>query len=263
MTIRKPRPVKARNHIGVIYPFDENQMHHISSALTAMRNREIELLPDPCHLNTEELVANFINAEDRDRCRAAPEFFIHNVHDHMLAFDFRMHVQVAPDVEHHPMCSYVYKRTSTYDTPLFLPKYVRSGLSEDHPLGNRIKEHIAQVCAIWDDYENINRLLSTLNSICRSVSDIVAIFPLLEVIGRAGGYTLRAALQDTQPVMRPTKMPYEMRDAWKRAVRTITRNQLLPNPTGRSLAGMWALVFPTVISQQPEWFMSSPGYVKV
>lgn len=269
---KAPKPAKQYNLCGVEYPLNEGFMGSLSYRLSELALREYQNDDTFKLFTNEEVLAYFVNPEDRDMCRIAPRFlriseapvsfgWVANryVHAPQTAVPYESaEVTQGVEVQHQRVPFSMNNVNHKKPVPtLLLPKYVADG-----PRGWEGDKFARMMWAAYDrnveiasEFSRINMLVSTLNDICHSVGDILANFPALEVLMRD-----QSAMSNASPVMRPTKMPIPLREAWRLATRTITRVGLMDlSAREMNFTDMWVLRFSVEI-QQPEWMRSSPGY---
>ncbi len=255
-----PKPVIPRNAAGFPYPLSEAFMCNLAGAIGNRMEREQHQLQARFYLTTQQVIDMFIKEEDRAMCRSAPNLLLH-------AYPTRKFETVVHPVHGgnalHLEVKHYYDEDNERER-VVMPCYVTRGplLNDD---GYMFRLRSVEVASITTEinrrWKEVYAFISTLNCICRSVADILANFPALQALADTS-YSLRNYIDNNLgTVGRVTRMPPELRAAYKDVTRSVTRVMLDDASAGLSLPkGMW-YVIPEDKSEHPDWLVKCQGFI--
>ena len=263
MAPRKPKVEKHYNSRFVEYPLNEAFMTSLSYEINRQITQEVMRNDGILQFTSQQVLDAFVLECDHAMAKSAMTFFISHVWPRQFTFDnFYTAALVSEDTGGIVSSLKRYPATLKYignHAPLALPAYVTHG-PVNNLFGETARDRIRDsyrlqegVAARW---LTVYAMVSTLNHICSTVSDIIANFPALEVLCRPT--SMSAFFKNLKPVNMPTKMPPELRAVYKEATRTVNRLTLVDDRV-HIPDNVWVVDFDVPFSW-PDWLSRSPGF---
>ena len=254
--IKKPTP--ALNYRGVPYPFDEDFMRSLGYVIAGFVRRHQDMTETTIRMSSEEILHAFVEPEHRAMCREAPSFYLGSAFSSEFTFSLAL-----PSSE----IGTTLPVTMNCESPkVALPKYVTRGplhFNDGPRTRIRMGEAVRDGLFIKSEWMRVYCMVSTLNYLCKSVGDILANFPALELLAKDSDMLRSYLLGKNEPVRHVTKIPVELRAEYKEVTRTVTRTTLLSPVMSTVREGLWTLHVRDVRVAKPEWYKHSPGIISL
>ena len=248
---RTPKVLPERNEVGVEYPLNDAFISNLASICRTYIRREIQNHDAVLSIPNDRFLALFAKDEDRQRCREAPAFF-------GIASE-RLFETKVPGREITHEVTFRYMNSEPGGCGYRLPSYASNGPVMGTLAAAEFCMRVDEVRAIHQDicrrWATVYGMVTTLNRICRSVTDILANFPALEVLVRDSTPLTGYLRSRRAAVSRITKMPPEMRAEYIEATRTVTRTTLMSLKPEQNSSGTW-LMDAELTMMWPSWWRS-------
>lgn len=247
--LKVPKPPKQYNNRGYEYPLSEGYMEELDRVISRCVTQEANSANIIPVINNEEFLRYFVRPEDYELCMNLSERFFASP---SRVFSFPLYL----DDDLNAIEVRVRYVTGTI-VPVAVPQYAATGprntveasAFREHLVACFLKQH--QIFHAWRE---VYCYISTLNSLCTSLADMLANFPALELLMKE---TNRIPPERKTPFTL-TKLPVELRQRYNDCTRTVTRRALL-TPVDVSVHDRWVLDTNHTY-QRPEWLLRSPGF---